>query len=116
MIEYLPKDIRAGLELARKAQARKKSRMRVMAGDHVFTILRHWDGGFAVDHDEAPHLRGLVDVYDGARHLSQCLIVASAEDKGEMVYEYKRSTAHADGPALDYILDDTAPAGLLTKA
>ena len=57
-------------------------------GDQSFTILRHWDAGFALDKEDAPHIRGLVDLYDGARHLSQCLIVASSEDADEMVYEF----------------------------
>ena len=116
MSEYLPKDVREGLERARKLGLRSKSRMRVQAGDQVFTILRHWDSGFSLDLDDAPNVRGLVDVYDGGRHLSQCLIVASAEEEGEMVYEFKRATAAAKGPALDYERDLDAPVGLIGRA
>ena len=53
MSEYLPQDVRDGLELARKQKLRQKSRMRVRAGDQTFTILRHWDTGFALDADDA---------------------------------------------------------------
>ena len=88
--------------MARKQTLRKKSRMRVTTGDHTFTILRYWDNGFSLDADEAPQVRGLVDVYDGARHLSQCLIVASEEEAGEVVFEFKRSTAAHDHAPLDY--------------
>ena len=102
MSEYLPKEVREGLELARKQTLRKKSRMRVKAGDRTFVILRHWSDGFALDANHAPHLRGLVDMYDGARHLSQCLIVASEADGGEMVFEYKRATPATDQAPLDY--------------
>lgn len=102
MSEFLPKEVREGLREARKLSQRKKSRLRVRVGDQVFTILRYWDEGFALDADDTPHLRGLVDVYDGARHLSQCLIVASEEDEGEMVYEFKRATAAFDQAPLDY--------------
>ncbi len=114
MSEFLPREVREGLELARKQKLRKKSRMRVKAGDQVFTILRYWDQGFALDADDAPHLRGLVDVFDGARHMSQCLIVASEEDAGEMVYEFKRATPHSETPPLDYELDANAPVALIT--
>ena len=113
MSEFLPKEVREGLELARKQKLRKKSRMRVKAGDQTFTILRFWDKGFALDADEAPKLRGLVDVFDGARHLSQCLIVASEEDGGERVFEFKRATAHSDAPAVDYEVRQDAPVGLI---
>lgn len=115
MSEYLPKEVRAGLELARKSAQRKKSRLRVQAGDQTFTILRYWDDGFAVDADDMPNIRGLVDVYDGGRHLSQCLIMASSEDAGEMVYEFKRATAVLDRPPLDYTRDENAPVALIEK-
>ena len=116
MSEFLPKDVREGLEAARKLAARRKSRLRVQAGDQTFTILRYWENGFALDVDDAPRVRGLVDVFDGARHLSQCLIVASEEEGGEMVYEFKRSTVASDRPALDYERPDTAPVALIGMA
>lgn len=115
MSEYLPKDVRDGLERARKDRLRKRSRLRVKAGDQEFTILRTWDTGFALDSDDASHLRGLVDLFDGSRHLSQCLIVASNEDSGETHYEYKRATAVNDKAALDYSRDENAPVALLGR-
>lgn len=115
MSEFLPQDVRDGLEMARKHKLRKKSRMRVKAGDQTFTILRHWTTGFALDADDAPRLRGLVDVFDGARHLSQCLIVASSEDGGEMVYEFKRATPHVEKAPLDYEIAENAAIALLTS-
>ena len=115
MSEYLPKEVRQGLELARKEKLKKKSRLKVRIGDSAFTILRYWDGGFALDAEDAPHLRGRVDVYDGARHLSECLIVASAEEEGQMVYEFKRETLAADRVPRDYARDEAAPAALLSK-
>ncbi|SMX22906.1 hypothetical protein [Boseongicola aestuarii] len=115
MSEYLPKEVREGLEAARKRNRAKKSRLRVRVGDQTFTILRYWDEGFALDAEDAPQLRGLVDVYDGARHMSQCLIVASEEDAGEMVYEFKRETIAADQAPLDYERSEFAPVALIGR-
>ena len=115
MSEYLPKEVREGLERARKKDAMKKSRMRVRVGDQAFTILKYWDKGFALDLEDAPHLRGLVDLYDGGRHVSQCLIVASAEEAGEMQYEFKRATPVATSAALDFERDEQAPVALIEK-
>lgn len=117
MLEFLTKDIREGLEAARLRDRRKKSRLRVQVGDAVFPVLRLWEDGLALDASLTPHLRGLVDVYDGANHILQCLIIASAEDGGELVCTFKRSTLiGGDGPALDYWRDENAPVGLLPKA
>ena len=113
MSEYLPKEVREGLEAARKRDLRRKSRLRVHAGDDIFPVLRFWEGGFALDIENAPHLRGLVDLYDGSRQLYQCLIVASEEATGEMVYEFKRNTAAVDTAPLDFERDETAPIALL---
>lgn len=115
MSEFLPKEVREGLEAARKQTMKKRSRLRVRVGEHDFTILRYWDDGFALDVEDAPRLRGLVDVYDGARHISQCLIVASEADAGEMVYEFKRETRAHDRAPLDYALDENAPVALIGR-
>lgn len=115
MSDYLPKEVRAGLELARKKDRRKKNRLRLKIGDETFTILRYWEGGIALDTDDAPHVRGLVDVYDGARHLSQCLIVASSEEAGEMIYEFKRETPATGIAPSDYAVDESAPMALIGR-
>lgn len=113
MSTYLPKEIQDGLDMARKRDLARKSRLRIEAGDETFRVLRIWDNGFALDADHAPHLRGLVDIYDGARHLYQCLIVASEEDAGELRFEYKRSTLAADRAPLDFDRPEDAPVALL---
>ncbi len=115
MLEFLPKEIRDGLDIARKRQRARKSRLRVQLGEAVFPVLRLWDEGFALDAERVPHLRGLVDVYDGARHICQCLIVASTVENGELICDFKRSTPAADHPALDFWRDENAPVGYLSK-
>ena len=113
MSDFLPKEVREGLEAARKADLKKKSRLRVHAGEEIFPVLRFWDGGFALDMESAPHLRGLVDLYNGGVHLYQCLIVASSEENGEMIYEFKRNTAAVDKAPLDFHREENAPIALL---
>jgi hypothetical protein len=114
MVGYLPKEVREGLDAARKSAQRRRGRLRLEVGGESFTILRYWDSGFAVDAEDAPRVRGLADLYDGGRHLAQCLIVASSEEEGEMVYEFKRNTAATDRAPLDFARDEEAPAGLIT--
>lgn len=116
MLEFLSKEVREGLEAARKHQERRKSRLRVQVGEAVFPVLRSWQDGFALDGALSQNLRGLVDVYDGSRHVFQCLIVASVEENGEIICEFKRMTPVSDKPALDFWLDPVLPVGLLPKA
>lgn len=115
MSEYLPKEVREGLELARKAALKRRARLRVQVGDRTYPVLRLWDNGFALDHSDADHLRGLVDIYDGTRHLYQALIVASQDDGHEFTFDFKRSTPATDRPALDYERADDAPVALLPR-
>lgn len=113
MITVLPEDVQAGLDQARKRARKKSSRLVIEAGGRRLKVLRFWDGGIAVEAEEVPHLRGLVDVYDGTQHLSRCLIVASEEGGGEVHYEVKQMTSAADEQPLDYERAETAPVGLI---
>jgi hypothetical protein len=115
MLEFLPKEVREGLEAARKRDRARKSRLRVQLGEAVFPVLRLWHEGFALDADRTPHLRGLVDVYDGTRHVCQCLIVASTVENGELICDFKRNTPAEDRPALDFWRDENAPVAFLPK-
>lgn len=113
MLEHLPEDIRRGLEEARRRDRRRRSRLSLHVDGEVVPLLRMWDDGFALDAECAPGLRGLVDIYDGPRHIAQCLIIASALDGAEMTYEFKRATTVADGPARDFGEDAERPSGYL---
>lgn len=115
MLEFFSKELREGFELARKRQEARKTRLRVQIGSEVYPILRIWDDGMAMDAGQLLHLRGLVDVYDGARHLSQCLIVASTVENGQLICDFKRSTPVTDKPPLDFWRDENAPVGYLPK-
>lgn len=116
MTDFLPKEVREGLEAARKADLKKRSRLRVHVGDQVYPVLRFWEDGFALDADHAPNLRGLVNLYNGGVHLYQCLIVASNEDAGELHFEFKRNTAALDKRPLDFHRDPSAPIALLGRS
>lgn len=115
MSEYLPEAVRRGLEDARVAMLRTAGRLCVHDGDRVYRISRIWDGGFAMVAKDAPPLRGLVEIYDGPRHVAHCLIVASHEEDGLMVYDYKRATAVLDRAPLDFVLEIPRPAGLIGR-
>ncbi|MDJ0824130.1 MAG: hypothetical protein QNJ16_01375 [Rhodobacter sp.] len=115
MSEFLPKEVRDGLEAARKRDLETKTRLQVRVGGEVYPLLRFWQGGFALDAETAPRLRGFVDLYHAGAHLYQCLIVASSEGSGDMVYEFKRSTAAVDRAPLDFVRDEAAPVALISK-
>ncbi|GAB5447038.1 hypothetical protein [Gymnodinialimonas sp.] len=116
MSEYLPKEIRDQLAAAHRHVKRKRATRTVHVGDEAFAILEMSGDGFALERDKAPRLRGLIDIYEGAQHLYQALIVASAEDGDLMRYDFKRNTATARTAPVDFVQSDTRPAGLLSKA
>lgn len=114
MIYGLPDDVRAGLELARRQDYRRKNRLRVHVGEDILPVLRLWGSGFSLDAGDAPHIRGFVDIFDGGRHLYQCLVICSSIEGGERVYEFKRQTAVVDEPPVDFVRPDDAPVALLS--
>ncbi|KAA9007056.1 hypothetical protein [Histidinibacterium aquaticum] len=114
-MEYLPESVRLGLEQARRTNEARKSRLQVEAGGRRIRVLRAWDKGFAVEAGATEMLRGLVDIYEGQRHVSRALIVTSREEEGELIYEFKRETRASDAPPVDFERPDNAPAGLLPR-
>ncbi|MEP1520021.1 hypothetical protein [Ascidiaceihabitans sp.] len=116
MSTYVPKEVQAGLDRARLARLAKGSRLRIDVDGQIYRVLRMWKTGFSMDAASAPsQVRGHVDLYDGARHLFQCLVIASEEDAGEVSFEFKRLTAVSDAPALDFVKAKDAPVALLAN-
>lgn len=113
MTTFLPKDVRDGLYAAQIASRKKASRLRVRAGEDEYPVLSLRSDGFSVELETVPPLRGLVDLYDGARHLYTCLIVASGAEMGEMRYEFKRATQAQISAPLDFYLSPGAPSGFI---
>lgn len=116
MEAFISKEIQAGLDAARTSSLKKASRLRLQVDGEVHPVLRMWKTGFALDLGTAPNLRGYVDLYDGSVHLFQCLIVASDEEAGEMRFEFKRATAIAQAPAIDFERAESAPVALIENA
>jgi len=113
MSTYISKEVQAGLDAARTAGQKRSSRMMVEANGQSFRVLRFWDTGFALAAENAPKLRGFVDLYDRGFHVYQCLIVASAEENGEMIYEFKRLTATHNTAPVDFAIEDREAVALL---
>lgn len=116
MSTYVPDAVQAGLDAARLSRLKRASKLRIETADGYFRVLRLWDGGFSVSLDDAPRLRGLVDIYEGSVHLFQCLIVASKEDTDQLHYEYKRMTAVVRSAPRDFVEETEAAVALLSTS
>jgi hypothetical protein len=117
MTEDLPEAVRQGLEAARAAALRRSNRLCIHDRGAVHRVLRMWENGFALAASDSAPLRGYVDLYDGPRHLSSCLIVASEDgESGERTYEFKLRTVVMDHPPSDFERSETAPAALIPPA
>lgn len=116
MTYTLPKAVRDGLEQARRAALHRNDRLCVHDGEEVYRVRRFWDTGLSIDAHHGDKLRGRVEIYDGARHLYQCLIVNGTEDGDEIVFDFKWLNAVSDSPAVDYVREREAPAGLIARA
>lgn len=114
MSSYLPKEVRQGLDQARASAARKsKRRLRVQVGPEAYSILDFAEDAFTLKAEGAPHLRGLVNIFEGSEHLYQALIVTAALEGPNMRYEFKRMTRAQDKVPLDYARAADAPVALI---
>ncbi|PYE84269.1 hypothetical protein [Pseudoroseicyclus aestuarii] len=113
MSDILPDAVREGLEQARLKALRRSSRLSIQDGTRVLPVLRLWDGGFSVAAGAEVLPRGFVDLYDGPRHLYQCLVVASQVEGAERVYDFKWNAPVTGAPAADYVRDEARPEALI---
>lgn len=113
MLEYLPAEVREGLDRARKRASARSRRLALHLNDAVFPILRLWEGGFAVDAARISHLRGFVEIHEGPRLILTCLIQATDVQDGQLICTFKRATPAQDRAALDYEVETERPSGLL---
>lgn len=116
MSDFLPKSVRDELAAAQKNARRSRATRVVHVGDEAFAILEMTEDGFSVDAEDAPRLRGLIDIYEGPRHLYRALIVASEQVGDLMRYEFKRNTAASMQAPVDFEMTAERPAGLLPHA
>ncbi|GAA6180287.1 MULTISPECIES: hypothetical protein [unclassified Shimia] len=115
MTTFFSAEVQAGIDAARKKAQKQRHRLRVEADGQSVRVVRFLDDGFTLDAETAPQLRGLVDLYDGSKHLYQCLVIATDAEDGEMHYEFKRFTPASDQPPVDFFRGDVTPAGLLER-
>jgi hypothetical protein len=115
MESFLSDEVRIGLEQARKRATKTSNRLCVHVGSDVHRVTKTFDNGFCVPADLGAELRGLVDIYDGPKHLFQCLIVCAELSDDEVYYEYKRTTAAVEQAPADFVRTEDAPIALLAR-
>ena len=106
----LPPGVASALERDRRRQRRRQSRYRVAAADRLYPVIELSAGGFVIEAEAPPHMRGYVDILEGEERLARCLVVCVSAEDGLVGYEFKRESAIGGVPA-----DHVAPvhAGLL---
>lgn len=116
MTSILPKAVQDGLDQARRASLHRNDRLCVHDGDDVYRIRRFWDDGMTIDASHGDKLRGRVEIFDGARHLYQALIVNGSEEGKEIVFDFKWLHPVTDQAPVDYERPEFVPAGYIARA
>lgn len=94
---FLPKGFEPGRTRRQLRGAQVRDNLCVEASGVYYPVLRHWAAGFAVAEGQAPALRGVVSLYDGAELLHQCLITGREAAQGEVVFTIKKSSRYDYG-------------------
>jgi hypothetical protein len=72
------------------------------AGTRRFAILDLTAESCLIEAPDSACLRGYADIYDGERHMAQCLIVLAAPEGDLLRCTFKRRTAFRLVPPVDY--------------
>jgi len=72
------------------------------AGSRRFPILDLGADSLLIEAPDSATLRGYADIFDGERHLAQCLIVLAAPEGDLLRCTFKRRTPFRLDPPSDY--------------
>lgn len=72
------------------------------AGTRRFPILELGPDSCLIEASDSATLRGYADIYDGGRHLAQCLLVVAAPEGDLLRCAFKRRTPFRLAPPADY--------------
>jgi len=99
----MPKGVIGQLGPTRFTGPQQAGDFRVVAGGRSYPVVRMYASGFALSAEDAPQLRGLVELYREQEHVLMCLVVANAPEDGEIRYEFKRATPVTEQRPLDFV-------------
>lgn len=103
MRDLEPNVIFGGVEQGRFRKPVLASQYRVVAGGNSYPVLRMSKTGFVLSAQDAPRLRGTVELYRDQEYILMGLVMADAPENGEVAYEFKRATHVTDRPPLDFV-------------
>lgn len=72
------------------------------AGTRRFPIIQMTGESVLIEAQDSATLRGYADIYDGDRHVAQCLIVLAAPEGPLLRCSFKRRTPFRIDPPADY--------------
>lgn len=101
-------------ELNAPAIRKRGPRYAMRSGDQVYPILRMERDGFTIAAEQAPALRGFVDITLNEDRIARCLIFCNGCEDGIVSYGFKRMTADGPPTPTDFVTDPHKPAALLT--
>jgi hypothetical protein len=111
MDSILPGQVLSELVNGRRAERRPRTRHLVVAGRRQHRIVELSQGGFVIEADDLPHLRGYVDIMLGEERVARRLAQFAWARGGLVGYEFKHDGGAREAPA-DY--ERPAHTGLLT--
>jgi hypothetical protein len=92
---FLPKGFEASRARAPMSRPARAQRLSVEADGIYYPVLRRWTTGFAVAAGDVPTLDGVVNLYEGATLLHECLILGKEEAGEDVIFKVKQA-AHFD--------------------
>ena len=92
MTNFLPQRVLDELDSSNQGAGSSIQIPFVDTGEAQHPIRKLWPHGFALDAEDTERLPGRVDIYRGAEHMYQCLVIAGDVDDDQRIFFFKRAT------------------------
>ena len=110
---HLPEGMVDHMQSRRKRKP--KAALFVVSDGTRFAVLERWRGGFSTSGDIPQLARGVVDLFEGRKHLSHGLAYLESVKGDTRIYAFKTMQDPTLMPPVDHVRQVPVPAGLLAR-
>ena len=99
----------------RRRNGVSRPRLRLKSAGRTIDVVEAWADGFSIDSNGPQPQRGIVDLFDGARHIRHGLIYQTGADEAHVTFAFKSAHDPRMAQPCDFARAEDGPVALIGR-